>query len=77
METLDLVKDRRAARAADRPCCKQDVRRLDRLITDISNASRLDAELSRDRPRAVDLAALLSDIVGVYEAGPQAGRGAR
>jgi two-component system sensor histidine kinase ChvG len=43
------------------------VRRLDRLITDISNASRLDAELSRDRPRPVDLNRLLVDIVGVYE----------
>jgi hypothetical protein len=29
---------------------KHDVGRLDRLITDISNASRLDAELSRDAP---------------------------
>jgi len=45
------------------------VRRLDRLITDISNASRLDAELNRDRPRIIDLTVLLSEIVGVYEAG--------
>ena len=43
--------------------------RLDRLITDISNASRLDAELNRDRPRSIDLTVLLSEIVGVYEAG--------
>jgi len=45
------------------------VRRLDRLITDISNASRLDAELARDRPRVVDLTTLLTEIVGVYAAG--------
>ena len=43
------------------------MRRLDRLITDISNASRLDAELSRDRPRSVDLGRLMADIVGIYE----------
>jgi two-component system, OmpR family, sensor histidine kinase ChvG len=45
----------------------QDVRRLDRLITDISNASRLDAELSRDVPKVVDVAVLLEDIVSLYE----------
>ena len=66
LETLDLVqdKDKRDRLTA---VLQQDVRRLDRLITDISNASRLDAELSRDRPRPVDLAALLAEIVGVYE----------
>ncbi len=47
---------------------KADVKRLDRLITDISNASRLDAELSRDAPRAVDLGRLLADIVALYPA---------
>ena len=30
---------------------QNDVKRLDRLVTDIANASRLDAELSRDAPR--------------------------
>ena len=67
LETLDLVqdKDKRDRLTA---VLQQDVRRLDRLITDISNASRLDAELSRDRPRPVDLAALLTDIVGIYDA---------
>ena len=49
------------------------MRRLDRLITDISNASRLDAELNRDRPRVVDLTQLLTEIVGVYEAGLKPG----
>ncbi len=43
-----------------------DVKRLDRLITDISNASRLDAELSRDNPRTLDLARFLADVVGLY-----------
>ena len=66
LETLDLVKDK-SQRDRLTALLQQDVRRLDRLITDISNASRLDAELSRDRPRPVDLSVLLSDIVSVYE----------
>lgn len=36
-----------------------DVHRLDRLISDISDASRLDAELSRDVPTAVDVREIL------------------
>jgi two-component system, OmpR family, sensor histidine kinase ChvG len=37
-------------------------------VTDISNASRLDAELSRDQPRVVDLGRLVHDIVALYQA---------
>ena len=40
-----------------------DVKRLDRLITDIADASRLDAELQRGENVPVDLAALLRTIV--------------
>ena len=72
LETLDLVKEK-SQRDRLTALLQQDVRRLDRLITDISNASRLDAELSRDRPRPVDLAALLSDIVAVYGTTARAG----
>ncbi len=36
---------------------KDDVKRLDRLITDISDASRLDAELARARNHPVECAA--------------------
>ncbi|MEO0498293.1 MAG: sensor histidine kinase [Pseudomonadota bacterium] len=42
---------------------QHDVRRLDRLITDISDASRLDAELAREDGEPVDLETLLSDLV--------------
>lgn len=42
-----------------------DVKRLDRLITDISDASRLDAELQRAEAEPFDLAALLSTVVGM------------
>lgn len=68
LETLPLVRTE-AQREKLTGLLQQDVRRLDRLITDISNASRLDAELNRDRPRPIDLTVLLSEIVGVYEAG--------
>ena len=39
-----------------------DVKRLDRLITDISDASRLDAELARGEAQAFDLSQLLESI---------------
>ncbi|KAB0682884.1 sensor histidine kinase [Aureimonas leprariae] len=42
---------------------EHDVRRLDRLITDISDASRLDAELAREAANRIDLAALLGSVV--------------
>ncbi len=65
METLPLVKNE-AAREKLLGVIHQDVRRLDRLITDISNASRLDAELSRDHPKQVEIGGLIDDIVSVY-----------
>lgn len=42
-----------------------DIRRLDRLISDISDASRLDAELARQSSEPVDLWQLLSTVVDV------------
>ena len=45
---------------------EQDVDRLDRLITDIANASRLDAELARLAPGPVDLRQLLHTLEAVY-----------
>jgi len=66
VETLELVKEG-AGRDRLQAILKQDVGRLDRLITDISNASRLDAELSRESPRPVVLSRLLRDIVDLYE----------
>lgn len=40
----------------------EDVQRLDRLISDISDASRLDAELSREDAEPVDIAEMVSTI---------------
>ncbi len=66
VETLELVKDP-DAKARLLALLKQDVRRMDRLITDISNASRLDAELSRESPRPADVHRLLEEIAGLYD----------
>ncbi len=45
-----------------------DVQRLDRLISDISDASRLDAELSRAQTQQVDIGRLLDTLVEVHRA---------
>ena len=45
----------------------EDVGRVDRLITDISNASRIDAELSRAETEAIDLGALLETVVQLHD----------
>jgi two-component system, OmpR family, sensor histidine kinase ChvG len=44
---------------------KHDVRRLDRLISDISDASRLDAELARADMEPVDLTRVIATIVSL------------
>ena len=41
---------------------EHDVRRLDRLVSDISNASRLDAELVKEEEEAFDLLNMLSNL---------------
>ncbi|MGL5137386.1 MAG: stimulus-sensing domain-containing protein, partial [Beijerinckiaceae bacterium] len=61
VETLPLVKTD-DARKRLLSVIQHDVRRLDRLISDISDASRLDAELARGDATAVDMAALLSAV---------------
>ncbi len=51
-----------------------DVQRLDRLITDISDASRLDAELSRAENAPVDIAKILGALAEVHHTtGPDGG----
>lgn len=66
VETLPLAKNPESrARLLD--VILHDVKRLDRLITDISGASRLDAELQRGEAAPVDLPKLLQTIVGMRE----------
>jgi two-component system, OmpR family, sensor histidine kinase ChvG len=64
VETLPRV---RSEEARDRllAIIQHDVRRLDRLISDISDASRLDAELARTDMEPVDLETLLAGVAGL------------
>ena len=66
VETLRRT-DAPAARERLLKVIEHDVRRLDRLVTDISNASRLDAELSREDMGPVDVAALLHAVAEVAD----------
>ena len=67
VETLPLAKN---PQSRDRlmEVIQHDVRRLDRLITDISDASRLDAELARDDAGRVDLLKLITEIADASRA---------
>ena len=66
VETLPLAK-----KAEDRErltnIIQHDVRRLDRLITDISSASRLDAELARESAEQVDVEKLAEVMVAIQK----------
>jgi two-component system, OmpR family, sensor histidine kinase ChvG len=64
VETLPLAKSEQS-RARLLEVIGHDVRRLDRLISDISDASRLDAEMQRQVVAPVDLAKLLRTVVTV------------
>jgi two-component system sensor histidine kinase ChvG len=66
VESLDLVKDD-GLRAQLLEVIRDDVNRIDRLITDIADASRLDAELSRTRFERVDLGQLATTLVKLVE----------
>jgi len=73
VEALGSVKNE-AARAQLFAVIEADVRRIDRLISDISAASRLDAELSRARLHPIDLGVLAREIVAAQTAaGPLRG----
>jgi two-component system sensor histidine kinase ChvG len=63
VETLPLAKtDHSRGRLLE--IIQHDVRRLDRLITDISDASRLEAEMQRQEASPVDLIKLLTTVTG-------------
>lgn len=47
---------------------RNDLKRIDRLISEISDASRLDAELSREESTPVDMGHLLDLLVSAYRA---------
>ncbi|ABA03614.1 signal transduction histidine kinase [Nitrobacter winogradskyi Nb-255] len=64
VETLPLAKTE-ASRGRLLEVIDHDVRRLDRLISDISDASRLDAELQRQDEAPVDIRRLLTTLTSV------------
>jgi two-component system, OmpR family, sensor histidine kinase ChvG len=64
VETLPLARNDNS-RARLLAVIEHDVRRLDRLISDISDASRLDAELQRQDMAPVDLRRLLTTLTSV------------
>lgn len=66
VETLDRVSDP-ALQQQLITVIRDDVGRLDRLITDISEASRLDAELSRARFETIDLGVMIEGLVATRE----------
>lgn len=73
VETAERVQDDPEAREKLRQVIANDVMRLDRLITDISNASRLEAEITRTPTARLDVAGLCRDVVNTYEAVTEAG----
>lgn len=64
VETLPLARSD-ASRARLLEVIQHDVRRLDRLITDISDASRLDAELAREDAEKVNLEKFVGDLISI------------
>jgi two-component system sensor histidine kinase ChvG len=67
IETLDSVKENPELTERLRGVIALDVKRLDRLITDISNASRLEAEMTRVPSEQIDIARFVHDVVSTYE----------
>lgn len=64
VETMDLARTD-ASRARLLEVIKDDVARMDRLVTDISNASRLDAELVREARAPFDLGVLVETMADI------------
>ncbi len=67
VQSLQQV-DKPELRAQLQDIISSDVRRLDRLITDISELSRIDARLTRMRFEPVDLGRLIADLIAAREA---------
>ena len=65
-DTLRVAKtDKQRAKLID--IIQQDVSRMDRLITDISKASKVDANLARETAQTLDVSEILNNITEFYE----------
>lgn len=69
LETMEKIEDP-ALRQQLAAIAAHDVQRIDRLITEIADASRIDAQLSRATFALLDLASLAADVVGARGARP-------
>ncbi|ABS61735.1 integral membrane sensor signal transduction histidine kinase [Parvibaculum lavamentivorans DS-1] len=65
IESFTITKDEKS-KARLMEIIQEDVRRIDRLLSDISNASRLDAELSRTELEDVNIATLLETVCDLF-----------
>lgn len=66
LETIQIT-DKPEVREKLLAILEDDVKRIDRLITDISDASRLDAELTRGHAQEIDLGVMLATLVDAYK----------
>ena len=64
VETMGLAKTEKS-RERLMEVIQDDVKRMDRLVTDISNASRLDAELVREKRAPFDIGALIESMADI------------
>ena len=64
IETLSIIKDKTKKKRL-MEIVLEDINRLDRLITDISDASRLDADLSRDEMLRINLSKLIGEFIKI------------
>ena len=67
IETLRRIDDQTQQRRL-LAIISEDVIRLDRLISDISDASRVDAELSRAAPETINVVPILSTLAEIHDA---------
>jgi two-component system, OmpR family, sensor histidine kinase ChvG len=72
VDSLDRVEDAQLRRQL-LDVVRQDVLRLDRLINDVGEAARTDAELARARFEPVDLGPLIQNIISGWEARRETG----
>ncbi len=66
VETLNLTQNPEQKERLTK-IIKQDIERLNRLITDISDASRLDAELLRATTETVEIKKLMQNVIELYQ----------
>lgn len=67
VDTLERVADDPAMRAKLLDIVRQDVRRLDRMVVEIAEASRLDAELSRASFEPIDVGKMMEALMPMWE----------